>query len=244
MKRVGFFVVWIALVVGGCSSGGDGATTTTGSPVTTSPVTTSPVTTSPVPGSDGETTTTLDFGSISKESCISNTDRCGAGSTTTTAGEPSGDSEFRTPEQFGLAPPPPIEGSGGASGSGCSPGDPMRDGVWFGFVHDISPTGIEIDIACFWFGEIAYEVGEADGEEINNSFYIQNQNELARRVPLGESPVVWTLAGDTTEGHSSIPYDLWPSDESTYVPCPGEYCGVWIYLNDGHITEVVEQYVP
>lgn len=245
MQRVGLLVAAVTLAITACSSTGS-TTTTTDSPVTTSPVTTSPITTSPVTSDDGQaTTTTLDLASISKESCISNTDRCGAGTTTTTAGRSSGDSEFRTPAEFGLAPPDPIEGSEGASGSGCSPGEPIRDGVWFGFVHDIDSAGIEIDIACFWFGETAYTVGEADGEDVANDFYVQNQNALLRQIPIGESPIVWVVAGDPTEGHSPFPYDTWPDDASgTYVPCPGESCGVWIYLNNGSITEIVEQYVP
>ena len=60
----------------------------------------------------------------------------------------------------------------------------------------------------------------------------------------GEDPFVWTTAGDPTEGHSSISFDEWPQEGITYVECPGDFCGVWLYLNDGLITEIVEQYTP
>ena len=41
-------------------------------------------------------------------------------------------------------------------------------------------------------------------------------------------------------------YDTeWPPDwERAYAECPGEFCGVWLYVNDGVVTEIVEQYVP
>ena len=224
MRRMRLLVVAAVLLVSACSSTGE-TTTTADSPVTTSPVTTSPVTTL---GADGITTSS-------------------APDTTTSMGATTSTTEdvfYETPAEFGLAPPAPIEGSDGASGSGCNPGNPMRDGVWFGYVDDILPRAVEIDLACFWFGEIAYEVGESFGEEVNNGFYVQNENSLIREVPVGEDPIVWTLAGDTTEGHSPVAFEDWPLDGFSYVPCPGDFCGVWIYLNDGLITEIVEQYTP
>ena len=236
MRRI-FIIGAVMLLLGACSSGVDDTTTTVDSPVTTSPVTTSPVTTSPVTTQGADEATT----SSARDTTTTTIE------TTTTAEEVTSttvDVFFETPAAFGLAPPGAIEGSEGASGSGCSPGDPMRDGVWFGFVHDIYPAGVEIDIACFWFGEIAYEAGEAAGEEVNNDFFIQNDNPLKRKVPIGDDPIVWTLAGDPTEGHSPIAFDEWPLGGSTYVPCPGDFCGAWLYLNDGLITEIVEQYVP
>ena len=29
-----------------------------------------------------------------------------------------------------------------------------------------------------------------------------------------------------------------------YIPCPGEFCSVWLYVNNGNVTEVLEQYLP
>jgi hypothetical protein len=37
----------------------------------------------------------------------------------------------------------------------------------------------------------------------------------------------------------------WPDTGGTrYVPCPGDYCAAWVYVNGGVITELVEQYLP
>lgn len=235
VRRVALSAVVVIVLVAGCTSSEGETTTSTEAPVTTSPVTTSPVTTSPME----ETTTTTAPSTTTTTAAPETTTTSVAETTTTTV-----DVFYGTPAAFGLAPPAPLDGSDGASGSGCSPGNPMRDGLWFGFVHDIYPAGVEIDIACFWFGEIAYEVGESFGEEVNNDYYIQNENPLMRKVPIGDDPIVWTLAGDTTEGHSPIAFDEWPLGGFTYVPCPGDFCGVWLYLNDGLITEIVEQYVP
>ena len=53
----------------------------------------------------------------------------------------------------GLHPSPPLPGSGGWFGSGCSPGsDTLPDGIWWGYVTDLSPSSVTFDLACLrWF---------------------------------------------------------------------------------------------
>ena len=84
--------------------------------------------------------------------------------TTTTTGGPY---VVGAPELYPLTPLP---GSDGAGGSGCAPGaGPLPDGVWFGYVSSIGATSVEFDLACFYFGDIAYTEGAEDGEEVNNA---------------------------------------------------------------------------
>jgi hypothetical protein len=162
--------------------------------------------------------------------------------TTTTGATPGG---FHPVEPVALQPPEPLPGSDGASGSGCNPGSgDLPDGAWFGFLSEVETEGVTVDLACFWFGDIAYEVGELAGQEVNNDYFITNDSDRLRSVPVAGDATVWTIAGDSTEGHSAVSFASWPSSEPTYVQCPGDGCLVWLYVNGGLVTEVVEQYTP
>ncbi len=145
----------------------------------------------------------------------------------------------------GLYPPDPLPGSAGASGSGCSPGTgDLPDGVWFGYVRAVGPLSVEFDLGCFFFGDIAWEVAAAAGEEAPNDFYIMNSNPALRIVPVAPGTPAWTLGADSSAGLQEIAYEEWPPDGFTYTPCPGEFCSVWLYVNGGEATAVVEQYLP
>ena len=162
---------------------------------------------------------------------------------TTTTEPPSGG--FHPVEPITLQPPDPLPGSEGASGSGCYTGSgDLPDGVWFGFLQVVGTESVTVDLACFWFGDIAYEIGEAIGQEVTNDYFITNNSDPDRSVPVAGNATVWTIAGDPTEGHSAVPFASWPSSEPTYVQCPGDGCLVWLYVNGGLVTEVVEQYTP
>ncbi len=161
-------------------------------------------------------------------------------STTTEA--PSG---FHPVEPIAVQPPGPRPGSDGASGSGCWTGSgDLPDGEWFGSLQVVGTESVTVDLACFWFGDIAYEIGEAIGQEVTNDYFITNNSDPDRSVPVASDAIVWTIAGDPTEGHSAVPLASWPSSEPTYVQCPGDGCLVWLYVNGGLVTEVVEQYTP
>lgn len=41
-----------------------------------------------------------------------------------------------------------------------------------------------------------------------------------------------------------VPFADWPVDPTGYTPCPGDFCGVWLFVNGGEVTEILEQYVP
>lgn len=226
----------LVLLMAACTTASDDP----GSTLTTTPMsTTSTSTTAPATSTTPPTTSTTPISSTTEPTTTTIVD-----ATTTTATMPSG-GPFHPLVPIRLAPPDPLPGSDGASGSGCSPGsDTLPDGVWFVFAVERRSDAVVGDLACFWFGDIAYEVGEAAGEEVENEFYIGNDSERLRTTEVATGAVVWTLAGDTTDGHSAIEYADWLGAGSTYVDCPGDFCTIWLFVNDGLITDIVEQYIP
>lgn len=164
-------------------------------------------------------------------------------STTTvaTTSTSAGPYEVGVPEFYPLAALP---GSGGAAGSGCSPGSgPLPDGVWFGYVPAKSSVDIDFDLSCFYFGDIAYTKGAQDGEEVNNDYYVRNVNPTLRTIPVAPTATVYEIETGSV-GFLTIPFSGWPVDPSGYIACPSDWCGVWLFVNGGDVTEILEQYVP
>ena len=224
------------LIVGACTSSADETSTTVEpSPTTTEPTTTTSSVATTTSSAPPTTTTT-----VAPTTTASTTTTEAPPTTATTAGP------FLTEQPLSLAPPAPLPGSDGASGSGCAPGaGPLPDGIWFGFGLVTGAAAIDLDLACFYFGDIAYTVGEADGEEVANDYYIRNRNPAIRSVPVASDAVVWTLGTfDGIGEHSELPYSDWPIPGPSYIECPGDFCLLWLYVNDGEVTEVVEQFVP
>ena len=214
-------VAVLALVVVGAACGEGGA-------VPTSP-------TSPPPSS---TTTTL---ASTTTSVVATTSPPTTMATTTTS--VSAPYHIETPS---LGPPPVLPGSEGPSGSGCIPGSNtvVPDGVWFGFVLATSGTEVTFDMACWFWGELAESEAIKDGQEALNNYYIRNQNPLTFSVPIGSGATIYWL--DTSSGNfvpEPMPMAAWPGPDEAW-PCPGELCGVWLYINGGVITEAIEQYRP
>jgi hypothetical protein len=142
--------------------------------------------------------------------------------------------------------PPELPGSRGAAGSGCAPGgDTLPDGVWFVFVKNASSETILFDLACFYVGAAARVAAAQDGEEANNDYYISNRNSRLRRAPLADDIRVHAVNPGSAQSNSITPVSL----ESWLRPgegkvCPGDFCIVWLYINNGRITEIMEQYLP
>ena len=106
-----------------------------------------------------------------------------------------------------------------------------------------SATDIDFDLACFYYGAIAYTEGAADGEEVNNDYYVRNVNPTLRTVSV--PPTVTVHEIDTGSiGFVPAPFSGWPVDASAYIACPSDWCGVWLFVNGGDVTEMLEQYVP
>ena len=103
--------------------------------------------------------------------------------------------------QATLFPADPLPGSEGASGSGCAPGaGPLPSGIWYGHILAAAPGAIEFDLACFYFGEIAWEVAAGVGEEANNDYWKPNSPRVEGVVMrFGVTPdqkINGLLAGD------------------------------------------------
>ncbi|MDH3607213.1 MAG: hypothetical protein OER12_09485 [Acidimicrobiia bacterium] len=145
-----------------------------------------------------------------------------------------------------IFPAEPLPNSGGAGGSGCAPGPgELPDGIWYGTVLAANGDSVDFDLACFYFGDIAYEIGAAAGVEVYNDYFISDENPAIRTVPVGGQAMVWSIPGDLGD---LVPLSFatdWPPDwQRAYSECPGEFCGMWLYINQGTATELVEQYVP
>lgn len=142
----------------------------------------------------------------------------------------------------------PLPGSDGALGSGCAPGaEELPDGIWFGSLVTVSSNDIGFDLACWFSGEAANEAAAEDGFEeipVPNDYYIRNEVDTLRTVPVDPDAVIqWYPAGSEIE-LSERPWGEWVADPAGYLPCPGEWCLGWLYVNDGTVTEVVQQYTP
>ncbi|MEA3511548.1 MAG: hypothetical protein U9R51_08950 [Actinomycetota bacterium] len=161
-----------------------------------------------------------------------------APTTTTTAGGPY---VVGTPE---LCPGAPRPGSGGAGGSGCSPGaGPLPDGVWFGFVDAIGATTIDFDLACLYTGDSAIAKGAEDGVEVDIDYYIRNNNPALRTVPVATTGAVYEIEA-TTIDFLTVAFADWPVDPAGSIACPSNWCGVWLFVNGGEATEILEQHSP
>lgn len=138
--------------------------------------------------------------------------------------------------------PDPLPGSADAHGSGCVSGPTLGDGIWFGFAHAVADGTITFDLACFFTGPAAVAAATADGAEAFD-FYIRNANPSTRAVPMAADAQVYGVT-DTAGGIEMVAVVGWPPTPGGYLECPAEFCAVWLYVNGGIATGIVEQYLP
>lgn len=147
----------------------------------------------------------------------------------------------------GLYPPDPLPGSGGANGSGCPPeAGPLPDGVWFGKVLQATPGGMRLDPGCFYFGDAAAAAAAEDGiTDLPSPHYLRDPLPDSVDVPAADDAVVYSIdnSGDDLT-FLALSLREWPAQSGGYTLCPGEGCAVWLYVNGGAITEILEQYLP
>ena len=164
--------------------------------------------------------------------------------TTTTLPAVAGGTTFNT-----STPLEPLPGSAGATGSGCAPGgDELADGVWFGKIETVSVAEIGFDLACWYSGDaanVAATEGGLSEVPVPNDFYIRNEVATLRTVAVAPDAVIHWFP--TTTGELALevqPWDEWIAAPSGYLECPGAGCNVWLYVNEGSVTEVQQQYTP
>jgi len=213
----------LVLVAGAC--GDDDAATTTTSATTSEATTT--ITLPPTTTSEAATTTTTEPPTTTLVP-------------TTTATVP-----YYSVAWYGMFPDPLATAADG-HGSGCAPpGDALPAGMWFGFARASSAGTLTFDLACFFTGPAGVAAATADGEAgYDLDFYIRNHNPKLFTISLDPGGTAYWL--DATAADISLqPIVMtdWPVG-SGYTLCPGEYCAVWLFVNGGEVTELVEQYLP
>lgn len=209
----------------------DGGTTTTVVAPTTTTVPSATTTTPPA------TTTTV---ASTTTAASTTTTTLPPTTTTTVPGSPF------TAGAYGFFPDPLGTGADG-HGSGCViAGTVLTDGMWFGFVDAIGGGAVTFDLACFFTGVDGWNAAADDGEVgYDLDFYIRNQNPLTFSVPLDASGTAYWL--DATGDLSPLPIAMtdWPQPlPPDYQACPDPFCSVWLYVNGGVATELIEQYLP
>lgn len=125
--------------------------------------------------------------------------------------------------------PESLTGSDEYLGSGCSPGSAaLPDGVWFGFIVAAAATSVDFDLMC---------IAPSNGED--GPLMITNASSRLRSVPVARTAEVFAIAPD---GYWMLmPYIDWYRDPGREGFCPPDGCWhVWLYVNDGHVTEVVQ----
>jgi len=149
------------------------------------------------------------------------------------------------------------------NGSGCVvDGTSLPDGVWFGFVRSVSAGRLTFDLACFFACKNALVAAAEDGAaaswalELRGSredgspvydettVYARNRNPLLFTVPIDPEGRAWVASarGATGVEHLETPLDEWLGSPSL-LECPGPACGVWLYVNGGRVTALVEQFL-
>jgi hypothetical protein len=149
--------------------------------------------------------------------------------TTTTA-----TADFYSISTQGL-PPDALAGSGGWWGSGCSPGgDILPDGVWWGYLTDLTPTSVTFDLACLRFAD------ESDDDPATEDYawVIENNSHKLRVVPV--SPVALVTYSWQACRPNPFPYIEWIENDAVPHGDSGREGGLWLYVNDGLVTELGE----
>jgi len=142
--------------------------------------------------------------------------------------------------------------SGDANGSGCTAGGAvLPDGLWFGNVREWRSDEIVFDLQCFYTGDKAREVAATLGEEPHDGIIVTNDSTRLRTLPVGPNAVAFEIRqhtesdGDSYSIFIGVPYSEWPSPLGGYIcGSPLDNCPVWVAINDGIITEILEQYFP
>lgn len=132
--------------------------------------------------------------------------------------------------------PHPLPGSGSAFGSGCSPGSSvLPDGIWYGYVRDLTATSITFDLAC-----LEWVPDSSDGANEGGAWVIGNSSLKTMVVPVHVDALAICDWMGCPPG--PFPYTHW-MERAPVFPEPGSELadrGVWLYVNGGVVTEVGE----
>lgn len=162
------------------------------------------------------TTLTTETSTVAPEPSITSSAVEPSDSASTTAPLPA-PTRFVPPDPF-VSPVPTAAGGG----SGCTPGSgELPDGVWFGFVDGVTEATLDFDLACF------------ESCDAGSGVRIGNQNPGSRTVPVLRDAQVISEALAGPDWQDS--FESWRRFEDV-----GLHTMVWIYVNDGDVTHIVQ----
>jgi hypothetical protein len=232
MRRVLWLVFMVLVVLSGCSGSpkSSGDTTTEPTAVSSSSTTRVPTTTTAATTTTTSTPTTTTALATTTQPTTTNPTTTTLPPTITTTMD-----IFFSIAVHGLCPAP-LSGSGGRFGSGCSPGsDTLPDGIWWGYITDLSPSSITFDLGCLRFAD------ETDDDPATEDYawVIENSNPKVRVVPVGSDTLVtcdWMYCPP-----NPFPYGEWIEDDRLPHGDQGRERGLWLYINDGVVTEIGDE---
>ncbi|MGE0794969.1 MAG: hypothetical protein AB7H43_03800 [Acidimicrobiia bacterium] len=135
---------------------------------------------------------------------------------------------------------PVTEPVGSVGDSDATGRSELEDGRHFGFwrtfeIGDTIAYG-EFDLAYFLTGEEAEAEAAARGDEVNNDYYVVNDNPKLRTLIARGSTTVRVLVGGGAT--------LTSSNVADFAVERHEGSGCWVTIEGGIVTEIEEQFVP
>lgn len=138
--------------------------------------------------------------------------------------------------------------SAGALGSGCAPSaDTLPDGAWFGYATRWDAAGLDFDLACFYVGDAAVAQAAAHNDESPppNDYYLVNDATTIRRLDVAANVTAYRVSPANAVDLERTTYaGLIADPGSARAYCPGAGCAIWVFVNDGRVTELMLQFFP
>jgi hypothetical protein len=151
---------------------------------------------------------------------------------------------------------PSVEPTGSPEPSGSETPEPsespvLEDGHHFVYVTSASrqedgSSEVTFDLAYFYVGERAEREAAEREDEVLNGYYIVNENDRLRTLPLAEGVEVAYIPVDTCCDPEPGNIDAWL--EAVLETNPTDYGGTvvpwWFTVEGGEITRIEQQYLP
>jgi hypothetical protein len=127
----------------------------------------------------------------------------------------------------------------------------LEDGRHFVYVTSVSrledgSSDVEFNLAEFYTGERAEQEAAEDGNDAANGYYIVNDNDLLRTLPLADAVDVSYIPVDACCALQPGNVDAWL--EAVLETDPTDYGGTdvpwWFTVQGGEITRIEQQYLP
>ena len=116
----------------------------------------------------------------------------------------------------------------------------LADGRHFGFwasfeIGDVSAVG-QFDLARFLTGADAEAAAAERGDEVDDDYYVVNDNPRLRTLVAEGDTEVLVLTGGGA--------DLSPTNVADFAVDRHPQSGFWVTIEEGIVTAIEEQYVP